>query len=150
MIAGDETCVLTQQTMMDDVMQAMGIGRLGPQAALPGDPHDDRGWFLTDWFDTTEAQALLTFQQHTWQEILDDLAASLGRRRLLNRALGPVVRPLMRMSSSRKRRRDGRGPYADPWKLIAATYGPDALARSSVGNDTVGDREHRPKPNDLY
>ena len=89
MIAGDETCVLIQQEMSDDLMQAMGIGRLGPGSALPGDPGDDRGWFITDWFDTSEAQALLDFQQHTWQETLDDLAASLGRRR----APQPLCRP---------------------------------------------------------
>lgn len=128
MIAGDETCVMRQQDMMDDVMQAMGIGRLGPSVALPGDPDDDRGWFLTDWFDTSEARALLDFQQHTWQQTLDDLVASLGRRRLHNRLAGPLLRPVLRLSSAVQRRRDGRGAYADPWRLIAQAYGPDALA----------------------
>ena len=131
MIAGDETCSLLQQDMIDDLMQAMGIGRLGARGTLPGDPNDDRGWFITDWFDTTEAQALLDFQQHTWQETLDDLAASLGRRRHLNRCAGPVLRPLLRLSSAVQRRRDGRRAYADPWKLIAQIYGPDALAASA-------------------
>jgi nucleoside-diphosphate-sugar epimerase len=142
MIAGDETCVLVQQDMVDDLTQATGIGRLGPWGTLPGDPDDDQGWFLTDWFDTSEAQALLAFQQHTWKQTLDDLAASLGRRRLLNRCLGPLVRPLLRLSSVMKRRRAGRGPYADPWKLIAETYGPDVLASPPADHsDVPGNRQ---------
>ena len=129
MIAGDETCVLRQQDMMDDLMHAMGIGRLGPSVSLPGDPGDDQGWFLTDWFDTSESQALLGFQQHSWQTILDDLAASAGRGRVFGFLVAPLLRSVMRLDAKVKRRREGRGRYADPWKLIGATYGPAALAQ---------------------
>ena len=132
MIAGDETCVLRQQDMMDDIMQAVGIGRLGPSAGLPGDPDDDQGWVLTDWFDTSEAEALLEFQQHTWSQTLDDIAASTGRRRLVNRAIGPIVRPLMR-----------RG-----FALPTSTRGPRPVRRP-VGADrgdvrTLGPRRDHP------
>jgi nucleoside-diphosphate-sugar epimerase len=128
MIAGDESCVMLQQDMMDDVMEAMGIGRLGNSVALPGDPQDDNGWFITDWFDTSESRALLDFQQHTWQQTLGDLAAALGRQRFVNRCAGPLLRPVLRRSAAAQRRRDQRGKYADPWRLIAQVYGPDALA----------------------
>ncbi len=128
MIAGDESCVKRQQEMMDDLMEAMGIGRLGPSASLPGDPDNDQGWFLTDWFDTSEAQALLDFQQHTWQETADDLAASMGRRRVVLRAIGPVLRPVLRLSAAIHRRRAGLTTYVNPWAVIAEAYGPGALA----------------------
>jgi nucleoside-diphosphate-sugar epimerase len=128
MIAGDDTCRMRQQQMMDDVMEALGIGRIGASTSLPGDPGDDRGWFLTDWFDTTEAQALLNFQHHSWRQTLDDLAESFGRRRLVNRLAGPILRPLIRRSAAVQRKRDGRGKYADPWSLIGKEYGTAALA----------------------
>ncbi len=130
MIAGDETNVLRQGQMMDAVMEAMGIGRLGTATSLPGDPDDDHGWFLTDWFDTTESQSLLQFQQHTWQETIDDIAAALGRRRMINTVLGPVIRFAMRRSAAKQLISDGRGQYADPWKLIEAHYGSAALANA--------------------
>jgi uncharacterized protein YbjT (DUF2867 family) len=66
LIGGNESYVHLQRDLEDDMMQAAGLGRLGPSASLPGDPNDDRGWSFTGWFDTTESEALLEFQQHDW------------------------------------------------------------------------------------
>jgi len=66
LIGGNESYVLSQRELEDDLMSAVGLGRLGPSASLPGNPDDDRGWSFTGWFDTTESQALLDFQQHDW------------------------------------------------------------------------------------
>ncbi len=70
-------------------MAAFGLGRLGPSASLPGDPGDDRGWSFTGWFDTTEAQALLDFQEHDWRQTLAWIAESQGHLRTVLRAAGP-------------------------------------------------------------
>lgn len=128
LIGGDESFALTQSQLEDDIYQALGIGRLSAGYGQPGDPDDDRGWGLTDWFDTTESQQLLGFQAHTWQQTLDGLAAAAGVQRLVLRVVGPVVR----RSLERKRRisdeRDGRGRYAEPWKLVEQHFGTQALA----------------------
>ncbi len=112
-------------------MAAVGIGRLGPSAGLPGDPDDDRGWAFTGWFDTSESQALLDYQEHDWPATLGWVAGAMGRRRLLLKALGPVLRPTMRALLALQRRLEHRGPYADPWTLMANKYGPDMLASRS-------------------
>ena len=70
-IAGNETYVHLMSDLQDDIMAAMGIGRLGPSAGLPGDPDDDRGWAFTGWFDTTESQALLDYQEHDWADTVE-------------------------------------------------------------------------------
>ena len=57
LIAGDETHLHTHRELEDDLIESVGIGRLGPSASLPGDPDDDRGWSYTGWFDTTESHA---------------------------------------------------------------------------------------------
>jgi nucleoside-diphosphate-sugar epimerase len=57
LIGGNESYVLLQRDLEDDMMAGVGLGRLGPSASLPGDPSDDRGWSFTGWFDTTESQA---------------------------------------------------------------------------------------------
>lgn len=129
LVGGNETYVKLQRDLEDDMMAGLGVGRLGPSASLPGDPGDDRGWSFTGWFDTTESQALLDFQEHDWHQTVAWIGES--QRRLLRtvlRALGPVLRPVLRAALRVQRRAEGRGPYADPWALIAKKYGPGALA----------------------
>lgn len=131
LIGGNESYVLLQQQLEDDLMQAMGIGRLGMDSTLPGDPADEHGWGLTDWFDTGEAQDLLEFQDHDWDETCGWVAASIGPARHLLRVAGPVVRPAMRRRRRVQRAKDGRGRYADPWQLISSAYGSEILAPTS-------------------
>lgn len=128
LIGGDDSHLHTQRDLEDDIMTAVGLGRLGPSASLPGDPDDDRGWSFTGFFDTAEAQRLLDFQQHDWPQTLAWIAAAQGRRRTLLRVLGPLIRPLLRAVLAWQRRAERRGPYADPWTLIEKKYGPDVLA----------------------
>jgi nucleoside-diphosphate-sugar epimerase len=129
LIGGNESYVKLQREFEDDLMAGVGLGRLGPSASLPGDPSDDRGWSFTGWFDTTESQALLDFQEHDWHQTMAWIAESQGHLlRTVLRALGPVLRPVLRTALSLQRRAEGRGPYADPWALIAKKYGPGALA----------------------
>ncbi|BBX83512.1 NAD-dependent epimerase/dehydratase family protein [Mycolicibacterium aubagnense] len=137
LIGGDDTHLHTFRDVEDDIMEAVGVGRLGPSASLPGDPEDDRGWGFTGFFDTSEAQALLDFQEHSWSETLAWVADSLGRLRPVLWALGPAIRPVLRTILAVQRKVEGRGRYADPWALIEKNYGPGALAsgqaRSGAG-----------------
>jgi nucleoside-diphosphate-sugar epimerase len=126
LIGGDETHVCTHRDLEDDMMAAVGLGRLGPKASLPGDPDDERGWSFTGWYDTTESQALLEFQQHDWQATVAWITADVSRPAL--RVVGPVLRPLLRLALRVQRRKEKRGPYADPWTLIGRKYGDDVIA----------------------
>ena len=130
-IAGNDTYVHLMSDVQDDIMAAMGIGRLGPSAGLPGDPDDDRGWAFTGWFDTTESQALLDYQEHDWPDTVAWVAGAMGRRRILLKAVSPVLRPTMRTLLALQRRFEHRGRYADPWTLMANKYGPDMFASRS-------------------
>ena len=58
------------------MFDAVGIGRLGPKASLPGDPEDDRGWAFTGWFESTESQAMLDYQRHDWAQTIASVAES--------------------------------------------------------------------------
>jgi nucleoside-diphosphate-sugar epimerase len=128
LIGGNETYVMLQRDLEDDMMAGVGLGRLGPSASLPGDPSDDRGWSFTGWFDTTESQALLDFQEHDWHETVAWIAESQAHLRPIFRAVGPLLRPIMRTALRLQRRMEGRGRYADPWTLIEQKYGSAALA----------------------
>jgi nucleoside-diphosphate-sugar epimerase len=131
LIGGDETHLHAHRDVEDDIFEAVGIGRLGPGASLPGDPGDDRGWAFTGWFDTTESQALLDYHRHDWPQTVAWVAESQSRPiRVLLHAVGPVLRPVMRIALAAQRRVERRGPYADPWTLIASKYGPEIRATS--------------------
>jgi nucleoside-diphosphate-sugar epimerase len=132
LIAGNDTHMHTQRDLEDDMMEAIGIGRLGPSASLPGDPEDDRGWAFTGFFDTTESQALLDFQRHDWSDTTAWIAESQGRRVPVLRVLGPLIRPLMRLILAVQRKVERRGRYADPWTLIETKYGADVLASATA------------------
>ncbi|WP_020108203.1 NAD(P)-dependent oxidoreductase [Nocardia sp. 348MFTsu5.1] len=133
LIAGNDSYRHTHRDVEDDMMEAMGIGRLGPSASLPGDPEDERGWSFTGWFDTTESQSLLDYQHHDWSQTVAWVAESQSpaTRRVL-RLLGPVLRVVLRSVLSLQRRRERRGRYADPWTLIANKYGSDVLATTNT------------------
>ena len=128
LVGGNESYVLSQRDLEDGLMDAVGLGRLGPSASLPGDPGDDRGWSFTGWYDTTEAQALLDFQEHDWSQTLAWIAETQGHTRTVVRVLSPILRPALRAVLKVQRRLEGRGPYADPWTLIEKKYGTAALA----------------------
>jgi nucleoside-diphosphate-sugar epimerase len=128
LIGGNESFLHLQRNIEDDMMEAAGLGRLGDSASLPGDPEDDRGWSFTGWYDTTESEALLDYQRHDWPDTVAWVAESQARFRPILRVLGPLLRPTMRAALALQRRREGRGPYADPWALIGKKYGPDVLA----------------------
>ncbi|SPM36472.1 Nucleoside-diphosphate-sugar epimerase [Mycobacterium rhizamassiliense] len=130
LIGGSETCVMLEHELEGSLMTALGLGRLGPSVGLPGDPDDDRGWSFTGWYDTTEAQALLDFQEHDWQQTMDWVAESAGITRHVLRLLGPILRPVLRVVIRLQNRSEGRGPYAEPWTMIENKYGPGALAHA--------------------
>ena len=104
LVGGNDSYVKLQRDIEDDIMAAVGLGRLGPSAGLPGDPKDDRGWAFTGWFDTTESQAMLDFQQHDWDQSIAWVAESQGRLRMVLRVLGPFLRPVMRTALRMQRR----------------------------------------------
>ncbi|MCX5042352.1 NAD(P)-dependent oxidoreductase [Aldersonia sp. NBC_00410] len=133
LIAGNNSYMHTHRDVEDDMMEAIGIGRLGPRASLPGDPEDDGGWSFTGWFDTTQSQSLLDYQHHDWPQTIAWVAESQtpAARRVL-RLVGPVLRLVLRSLLIAQRRRERRGRYADPWTLIANKYGPAILAIDSA------------------
>lgn len=67
------------------MMNAMGIGML-PERAFGSEAA------YNDWLDTTESQRLLNYQQHTFEDFVQEVASLLGYKRYLI----PLVRPLAR------------------------------------------------------
>ena len=65
LIAGDDSHKLLQKDVGAALAAALGLPGVLPEGR-PGDPHNDDGWFLTDWMDTARAQQAFPFQHHSW------------------------------------------------------------------------------------
>jgi len=92
LIGGGARCQFTYRQMATRILEAMGVGML-PDAAFSTVP------YATDWLDTTASQRLFNYQQHTLDDYLADMRQKLGARRLLVRAIRPMVRArLLRQS----------------------------------------------------
>jgi nucleoside-diphosphate-sugar epimerase len=94
-LGGGPSCRLTYGEYLNRMLAAMGLKPLPDKAFSTAD-------YCTDWLDTTESQALLDYQHHTFDDITAAVAASLGWRRPLARLFAPVAhRYIVRLSPYR-------------------------------------------------
>jgi nucleoside-diphosphate-sugar epimerase len=85
LIGGGASCQLYQRVYVGRLLDAAGIGRF-PDAAYGHTP------FYTDWMDTVESEALLSYQRHTAEDFTRAMSVALGFRRHLARLFRPIVR----------------------------------------------------------
>jgi D-erythronate 2-dehydrogenase len=119
LIAGDESHLHRQKDIGLALAAARGLSDVLPPGR-PGDPDSDDDWFVTDWMDTARAQEALSFQHHSWPDMLAEMHAAAGWRRYPMRLIGPVVRQLLKRRAAY---RNAPGRYADPWGAIRAELG---------------------------
>jgi D-erythronate 2-dehydrogenase len=122
LIGGDESHRRRWGDLGPTLTAAVGlVGGMPP--GRPGDPANDRDWFATDWMDTTRAQQVLSFQRHTWPDMLAAVRAHMGFKRYPLRVAAPFVRCFLQQRSPYYRK---PGRYADPWNVIRAKWGDPA------------------------
>lgn len=85
LIGGGPSGQLYYRDFMGRMMNAMGIGML-PERAFGSKAA------MSDWLDTSESQSLLNYQQHTFEDFVQEIASLLGYKRFLV----PLFRPLVR------------------------------------------------------
>jgi hypothetical protein len=84
------------------MLAAMGIPALPDAAFRVG------AVYPTDWLDTTDSEALLHYQRHTFDDITRAIAKSAGWKRSAAAAFGPLVRLILQRRSPHYRARPGR------------------------------------------
>jgi len=119
LIAGDDSHLHRQKDVGVALAAARGLSDVLP-AGRPGDPDSDENWFVTDWLDTTRAQLALSFQHHSWPEMLEEMRAAVGWRRYPMSLVSPIARQLLKRRAAY---RDAPGRYADPWGAIRSRLG---------------------------
>ncbi len=90
LIGGGDGSKMLQRDFLKGILGATGMGMLPESAFLV--PTTDSDWYYTDYMDTEEAQALLHYQVHTFEDYLEELRNKLGWRRTFARLLGRALR----------------------------------------------------------
>ena len=125
LVGGDESHRLIQGEIGASTAAAMGLVG-GLPIGRPGDPHDDDGWFATDWMDTGAAQEVLGHQHYSWPQILAETAEKAGWKRYPLRFVAPVARGFLKRRSPCYRQ---PGRYANPWEAVRRKWGPPEADR---------------------
>lgn len=86
LIGGGPRCQVYQRDLVAGVLNAVGVGML-PDEVFPTAPP-----YAVDWLDTAESQRILHFQEHTFDDYIQDVNAILGYRRPLIRIFRPFIR----------------------------------------------------------
>jgi nucleoside-diphosphate-sugar epimerase len=119
LIGGDSSHRTTQSAVASETAAAMGLVG-GVPAGRPGDPGDDRSWFVTDWMDTERSQQVLDFQRHSLPVMHAQTSAAVGWRRAPLRLVAPIVWAALKSQSPY---RGMGGHFADPWRAIDRCWG---------------------------
>jgi nucleoside-diphosphate-sugar epimerase len=119
MIAGDDTHLLRQGELLQGMAAARGL--VGYPLDRSGDPDSDEGWYpYGDWMDVTGAQQALSFQHHSWPEMLAELRANVGWQYRPTRLVAPLARMVLKRQAVYRK---APGRYTDVWAAIRTRFG---------------------------
>lgn len=127
LIAGDDSHKVTQGEVGSALAAARGLPGVLPPGR-PGNPDSDTDWFVTDWMDSAPAQQALSFQHHSWSDMLAEMAERAGWKRHPMRLAAPLLAPVARTLLARRGAYHGvPGQYADPWGAVRRRLGEPGL-----------------------
>jgi len=119
LIAGDDTHRLRQGELLQSMAAARGL--VGYPLGRPGDPDNDDDWYpYGDWMDATRAQEALSFQHHSWADLLADLRSAIGWKYYPTRLLAPLARLILERQGVYRK---WPGQYADVWAAVRSRFG---------------------------
>jgi nucleoside-diphosphate-sugar epimerase len=90
LVGGGKNCQIHYDDYVNVMMERMGVGKL-PEEAFTTEP------YVTDWLDSTESQALLHYQRHTYDDIINELTRAADPGPLVH-VIMPLIRPFVRQS----------------------------------------------------
>ncbi len=97
LIGGGKGCQMLNREFMKETLNAYGM-------SLPSDlafkiPKNEDDWFYTDWMDTQESQALLHFQNTSFEEYIVQLKKKVGLKRYFFKLISPIIRYYLKRKS---------------------------------------------------
>jgi nucleoside-diphosphate-sugar epimerase len=124
LIAGGAHNRYLYRDWLNEALERVGVGR------FPLEAFGERA-FYTDWMDTTESQARLSYQRRSYADYLDEITRGVGPARHLVRALRPLVQAYLLAQSPYYRANLGKPltPLRVEAALRTASKQPERTAR---------------------
>ena len=109
-IGGGEGNKLLQREFVSKMLETFGIGMLPEEVFKPVQSVDD--YYHCDWMDTKEAQKILKFQEHTFDDFIRVYKKKIGFRRFVITLFRPLARTILIKKSPyyQKKRKRRSGP----------------------------------------
>jgi nucleoside-diphosphate-sugar epimerase len=119
LVAGDDTHMGRHAAFLQSMAAARGL--VDYPLGRAGDPDSDADWYsYGDWMNTTRAQQALSFQHHSWPDMLAEIRRNVGWQYYPTRLVAPLARAALRRRAAY---RHAPGRYADVWGAIRARFG---------------------------
>ncbi|MBY9000465.1 MAG: NAD(P)-dependent oxidoreductase [Candidatus Heimdallarchaeota archaeon] len=96
-LGGGEKCHLINREFLCRYFEALGIGML-PDAAFR-QPLEEKDWYYSSWLDSEEAQKLLKYQNHSFDDYLTEIKRNTGILAKFLRPLSPLIRKFLAKKS---------------------------------------------------
>lgn len=98
-LGGGKKCQFVYKEYLDKMLPLLGVEPL-PESAFSNEP------FHCCYYDTAKLQKMLKFQNHTFDNLLDEMVKNARSKRILARIFKPLVKPVLLMLSPYYRKRN--------------------------------------------
>jgi nucleoside-diphosphate-sugar epimerase len=134
LVGGGSRCQLTFRQYLTAFMDAFGVGML-PDDCFSG------AHISTDWLVTDESQRVLDYQRHSFEDIVREVVAAAGWRRIIGRLLAPMARARMVAMARAAQHHDDHDAHGaahdDHGHGNAAAHGHDHAAAPAPKHDAA-------------
>lgn len=97
----EDSCQLVYKDFVNALVKARGLAPFPENAYRKADRNADNGWYNEDFIDTSESQAILKYQVHSFQDYMGYMSESTRWTRGALKLIGPLVkRQLLKESAT--------------------------------------------------
>ncbi|MEM9777941.1 MAG: NAD(P)-dependent oxidoreductase [Chloroflexota bacterium] len=90
-LGGPDDCKMTFHSYVDAVIGSRGLRPFPESAYRKADKNVDATWVYEDYVDTAESQAVLNYQEHSFQDYLDYMAKQAGFTKYILKVISPLI-----------------------------------------------------------
>jgi nucleoside-diphosphate-sugar epimerase len=127
MIGGDDSWRTNSLNFANAIFESLGVGALWAEAFRKPSGKRDQAFYYEEWMDTQEAQQLLAFQDHTFQDWKKELSNEVNFVQYwLTRFFSPIIRYWMSSRSKYYKLNKSGLPYAEAESSLTELLGTNA------------------------
>jgi len=97
LIGGGKSNQFTNREFLGRYFKKLGLGKL--PLGIFKVPSSENDWYYTHWMDTKESQSILDYQNHSYEDFLEEFSKNFGFLRYFMIVLRPLIKPIIKKKS---------------------------------------------------